>query len=150
MSAERTADCVFCAALSAADDGPENLIVLREQHVALILNKYPYNSGHCMVIPHRHVVEPSGMSAEEACGTWDLVARTADLLRGPLKAHGVNIGVNLGSASGGSIRHLHVHIVPRWEGDTNFMPVVGETKVMVELLTDTYARFREALGGAGG
>jgi len=150
VSAERTEGCVFCAALEREDDGPDNLVVQREPHAALILNKYPYNNGHCMVIPRRHLVEPSEMSADETRDLWDLVARTADLLRGPLRAHGVNVGVNLGSASGGSIRHLHVHLVPRWEGDTNFMPVIGETKVMVEMIEDTYARFREALQGESG
>ncbi len=145
MSGERTDDCAFCAELEKAD-GRENLIVHREQHVALILNKYPYNNGHCLVIPRRHLVEPSEMSADESSAVWSLVARTADLLRGPLRAQGVNVGLNLGSAAGGSIRHLHVHLVPRWSGDTNFMPVIGETKVMVELLDTTYDRFREALG----
>jgi ATP adenylyltransferase len=151
VSAERTEDgCVLCAALAQDCDGPENLIVHRDEHAALILNKYPYNNGHCMVIPHRHVVEPSELSADEARDVWALVARMADVLRGPLRAHGVNVGVNLGSASGGSIRHLHVHLVPRWSGDTNFMPVIGDTKVMVETVEDTYARFRAALADATG
>ena len=149
MSGERTEDCAFCVELEK-DDGRENLIVHREERAALILNKFPYNNGHCLVIPRRHVVEPSEMTAEESAAVWDLVARTADLLRDPMRAHGVNVGLNLGSAAGGSIRHLHVHLVPRWHGDTNFMPVVGETKVLVELLDATYARFREAFGGGDG
>lgn len=148
MSGERSEGCAFCAALEA-EDGPGNLIVQREPLAALILNRYPYNNGHCMVIPTRHVVEPSEMRADEAAALWSMVARTADLLRDPLRAHGVNVGVNLGSASGGSIRHLHVHLVPRWEGDTNFMPVIGETKVLVEMLDATYERFRQALGAPG-
>ena len=148
MSAERTDGCVFCAALDREDDGPDNLVVLREPRTALILNKYPYNNGHCMVIPRRCVIEPSQLDDDESRELWRLVARTADLLRGPLRAHGVNVGINLGSASGGSIRHLHVHLVPRWQGDTNFMPIIGETKVMVETVEDTYARFRDALRGA--
>ena len=150
MSAERDDGCVFCAALGSAADGPENLVVYRGEHVALILNKYPYNNGHCMVIPHRHIVEPSELDVDEARELWELVARTSDLLRGPLRAHGVNVGVNLGSASGGSIRHLHVHLVPRWAGDTNFMPIIGETKVMVETMDETYRRFRTALEDATG
>ncbi len=149
-SETRSDDCVFCAALACDDDGPLNLVVRREPHAALILNKYPYNNGHCMVIPRRHLVEPSEMTADESRAVWDLVARTADILRDPLRAHGVNVGVNLGSASGGSIRHLHVHLVPRWQGDTNFMPVVGETKVMVELNEQTFARLRDAFGEATG
>ncbi len=147
MSAERPDGCAFCDAL-LAEDGSENLIVVRDEHAALILNRYPYNNGHCMVIPRRHVEELSELTPDEVAGVWGLVARIADLLRDPLRAHGVNVGVNLGSASGGSIRHLHVHLVPRWQGDTNFMPVVGGTKVLVELLDATYARFRTALDAA--
>jgi len=147
VSGERTEDCVFCTELGK-QDGLENLIVHRERHAALILNKYPYNNGHCLVIPRRHVVEPSDLSAEESAAVWALVARTADLLRDPLRAQGVNVGLNLGSAAGGSIRHLHVHLVPRWSGDTNFMPVIGETKVLVELLHDTFARLSAAFSEA--
>ena len=146
MSGDRPDDCAFCTAL-AKDDGPENLIVHRDEHAALLLNKFPYNNGHCLVIPRRHLVEPSEMTGEESAAVWALVARTADLLRDDLRAQGVNVGLNLGSAAGGSIRHLHVHLVPRWSGDTNFMPVIGETKVLVELLHDTYARFAAALAG---
>ena len=145
MSGERTDDCAFCTEL-AKDDGRENLIVHREEHAALILNRYPYNNGHCLVIPRRHLVEPSELTAEESQSVWALVARTADLLRGSLRAEGVNVGLNLGSAAGGSIRHLHVHLVPRWSGDTNFMPVIGETKVLVELLDATYERLERRFG----
>jgi ATP adenylyltransferase len=98
-----------------------------------------------MVVPARHAIEPSDLSPEESANLWGLVARTADLLRGKLRAEGVNIGVNLGRVSGGSIEHLHVHLVPRWQGDTNFMPVVANTKVLEEVLRDTYARFVDAL-----
>ena len=148
VSAPRPDGCPFCDAQKRTD-GPENLIVRREAHAFLILNMYPYNNGHCMVVPARHVVELSELSAEESAGLWDLVSRTADLLRNPLKAEGVNVGVNLGRVSGGSIEHLHVHLVPRWQGDTNFMPIIAETKVLVELLRDTHARFTAAFGGDG-
>ena len=144
VSGERPAGCVFCSLQDEAD-GPGNLIVRREAHAFLILNRYPYNNGHCMVIPARHTEELADLSDDEAAGVWSLVGRVSDTLRGSLGAHGVNVGVNLGSASGGSIPHLHVHLVPRWSGDTNFMPVIGETKVMVETLDDTYRRFSEAL-----
>jgi len=145
VTAKRPDGCAFCEE-QKRDDGIENLIVLRDAHAFLILNRFPYNSGHCMVIPKRHVVDPSEMTPEESAGVWGLVARTADLLRGPLAAEGVNIGVNLGRVSGGSIAHLHVHLVPRWQGDTNFMPITADTKVLVELLASTYARFVEAIG----
>ncbi len=144
MSGERGDGCAFCDALKR-QDGPENLIVLREPDAMLVLNKYPYNSGHCMVVPRRHVTALSELSVEETAATWGLVARVSDVLQGSLGAHGVNVGVNLGGAAGGSIEHLHVHLVPRWVGDTNFLPVIGGAKVLVELLEQTYARFRSAL-----
>ncbi len=148
MSGPRPDGCAFCEA-QKKPDGVENLVVLRVPHAFLILNLYPYNNGHCMVVPARHVVEPSDLTPEESAAVWGLVARTADLLRRPLGAEGVNVGVNLGRVSGGSIEHLHVHLVPRWQGDTNFMPIVAETKVLVEYLRDTYARFEKAIRGAG-
>jgi ATP adenylyltransferase len=148
VSAPRPDGCAFCEA-QKKPDGVENLIVLREPLAFLILNLYPYNNGHCMVVPARHVVEPSDLTPEESVAVWGLVARTADLLRKPLGAEGVNVGVNLGRVSGGSIEHLHVHLVPRWQGDTNFMPIVADTKVLVEFLRDTYARFAAAICGAG-
>jgi ATP adenylyltransferase len=148
VSSARPDGCPFCDA-QKREDGPENLIVRREPHAVLILNMYPYNNGHCMVVPARHVVELSELSAEETAGVWSLVSRTADLLRKPLKAEGVNVGVNLGRVSGGSIEHLHVHLVPRWQGDTNFMPIIADTKVLVELLRDTHARFTAAFAGDG-
>lgn len=135
--------CVFCAAL-ASPDSAENLIVRREPLAFLILNRYPYNSGHCMVLPTRHLTELSEMTAEESAAVFGLVARTVDLLRGTLRADAVNLGANLGRHAGGSIDHLHVHCVPRWAGDTNFMPVTAETKVLVEMLGDTWRRLSEA------
>lgn len=148
VSQKRPEGCAFCDA-QTKPDGVENLIVLREAHAFLLLNLYPYNSGHCMVVPARHLVDPSELTPEESSCLWGLVARTADLLRKPLGAEGVNVGVNLGRVSGGSIDHLHVHLVPRWQGDTNFMPIVADTKVLVELLRDTYARFTKAFGRDG-
>jgi len=148
VTAKRPDGCAFCHE-QTKPDGVENLIVLREPHAFLILNRFPYNSGHCMVVPTRHLVDLSEMTAEESAGVWGLVARTADLLRKPLGAEGVNVGMNLGRVSGGSIEHLHVHLVPRWQGDTNFMPITADTKVLVELLSGTYARFAAAIARPG-
>lgn len=141
--------CVFCAA-QAKPDGPDNWIVVREPHAFVILNIYPYNSGHVMVCPARHVTAMSELSPEEGAALFALTARTVDLLRSAMNAEAVNMGANLGRAAGGSIDHLHVHLVPRWTGDTNFMPVIGETKVMVQMLSDTWARLREAAAAQGG
>ena len=146
MTGKRPEGCTFCELLRQ-DDGEENLIVRREPHAYLLLNRYPYNSGHCMVVPTRHVVELTDLDAAETSAVWSLVARTSALLRTSIGAEGVNVGVNLGRVSGGSIDHLHVHLVPRWQGDTNFMPIVAQTKVLVELLRDTYGRFHEATRG---
>jgi ATP adenylyltransferase len=148
VTGPRPDGCAFCE-IQKKTDGPENLVVLREAHAFLVLNLYPYNSGHCMVVPARHVADPSALTADESKCVWDLVARTADVLRSRLGAEGVNVGVNLGRVSGGSIEHLHIHLVPRWQGDTNFMPIVADTKVLVELLRDTYARFTAAFGKHG-
>ena len=135
--------CVFCAALAAAEDSPENLVVRREPLAFLILNRYPYNSGHCMVLPTRHATELSALTTEESAAVFSLVARTVDLLRGTMGADAVNLGANLGRHAGGSLDHLHLHVVPRWAGDTNFMPVVAETKVLVEMLGDSWRRLSE-------
>jgi len=131
--------CVFCDAL-AAPDTEESLVVRREPLAFLLLNRYPYNSGHCMVLPNRHVTELSDLTPEESAAVFGLLARTVDLLRSSMKAEAVNVGGNLGRHAGGSIDHLHLHCVPRWAGDTNFMPVVAETKVLVEMLGDTRRR----------
>lgn len=141
--------CVFCAALTR-EDGPDNWIVRREPHAFVILNIYPYNSGHVMVCPSRHVQALSELTGEEGAALFSLSARTVDLLRGALRADSVNLGANLGRSAGGSIDHLHVHAVPRWPGDTNFMPIVADTKVLVMTLQDTWTRLREAFAAADG
>ena len=141
--------CVFCAALGR-EDGPENWIVRREPHAFVILNIYPYNAGHVMVVPVRHVQALSDLTEEEGAACFSLVARTVDLLRTALGADAVNVGANIGRSAGGSIEHLHLHAVPRWPGDTNFMPVVADTKVLVATLLDTWTRLRDASAGWAG
>jgi ATP adenylyltransferase len=133
------AACAFCEAL-ARPDGPENWVVRREERAFVILNKYPYNSGHLMVCPTRHVVHLSELTPEEGAALFSLAARAVDVLRASMNAEAVNLGANLGRAAGGSIDHLHVHAVPRWAGDTNFLPVTADTKVLVEMLDTTWRR----------
>lgn len=133
------ATCVFCDAL-ARPDGPETGVVRREASAFVILNRYPYNTGHLMVCPTRHVVHLSELTPEEGAGLFALTGRAVDVLRATMNAESANVGANLGRAAGGSIDHLHVHVVPRWPGDTNFMPVTAETKVLVEMLGDTWRR----------
>lgn len=128
------------------EDGPGNLIVHRGRTCYVLLNLFPYNTGHCMVVPFRAVPEPGDLTGEEMLEMMQLVSRVVRALRRGLGAQGFNLGMNLGKIAGAGIpRHLHFHVVPRWSGDTNFMPVVGETKVMPESLEDTYRKVRSAL-----
>lgn len=143
VKAERPQGCVFCDALSRAD-GPSNWVVRREPHAFVILNIYPYNSGHVMVCPSRHATSLCDLAPEEGAALFSLAARTDRALRASMGAEGVNLGANLGRAAGGSIDHVHLHLVPRWTGDTNFMPVCAETKVMVQMLETTWDRLRAA------
>jgi len=137
--------CVFCE-IARAEDGPENLIVHRGRSCYVVLNLYPYNNGHAMVIPLRHVPSLAELTDDERLEMMKLVSAMQVALEEELRAQGFNLGMNLGRAGGAGIpEHLHLHIVPRWMGDTNFMPVVGETKVLPESLENTYARLRRAL-----
>lgn len=141
-------ECVFCTLPERTADR-EHLIVARSEHTFVMLNNYPYNPGHVMVIPYTH--EGTFQALGEA--VWldhaRLKARTLDALETAMAPDGFNVGENLGgAAAGGSIDdHIHTHVVPRWEGDANFMPVLGETKVIVEALADTYNRLHEAFAG---
>ena len=153
--------CFFCAGLRF-ENGPENLILVRDADAMIMLNRYPYNPGHLMVAPLRHVASPRGLTASESRSLMSLLARAETLLARAFEPDGYNIGINLGRCAGAGVPgHLHMHVVPRWNGDTNFMPVTGETKVMVEGLADTYARLArfvtpdggdsaDAAGGEGG
>lgn len=137
----RPAGCIACEAL-AAGVNEESLVLWKGEGCFVMLNRYPYNTGHLMVCPVRHVKEPSEMTDAELLETMKTVARCSDLLRRTMNAGGVNAGLNLGAASGGSVDHMHFHVVPRWVGDTNFMPVVAGTKTLVEMLEGTFRRLR--------
>lgn len=138
----RPGGCIACEAL-AGGVGPRSLVLHRGKTCFVMLNRYPYNTGHLMICPVRHVKEPSEMEDAELLETMRLLVRCSALLRSKMNAAGVNAGLNLGAASGGSVDHLHFHVVPRWVGDTNFMPVVGGTKTLVEMLDGTWNRLRE-------
>jgi len=139
-----TTACIFCDALARIDEHP--LVVYRGQRAFVILNKYPYNNGHLMVVPHRHAGRLSELDAEEVgemMGLAQSVERTLGDLYHP---HGFNMGLNVGTAAGaGVLDHLHLHVVPRWLGDTSFMSVFSETRVLPEDLLTTAKRVREAL-----
>lgn len=136
--------CVFCAKPKEAD-GPDNMILARGATAFVILNAFPYNPGHLMVSPYRHVGEFSALSRDERLEIMDLLGSSCDILTETMRPQGANIGVNLGRVAGaGIVGHLHLHVVPRWDGDTNFMPVIGQTKVIPEGLHATYAKLRAA------
>ena len=128
--------CPFCVAPTLSDE--ESLIVARGELVYAILNLYPYNSGHVLVCPYRHLADYTELTGEESAEFADYTMRAIRALRTASGPHGFNIGMNLGSVAGAGIAgHLHQHVVPRWGGDTNFMPVVGRTRVLPQLLADT-------------
>jgi ATP adenylyltransferase len=136
--------CVFCHAL-ACEDGVENLIVHRGHYAYVILNRYPYTSGHLMVVPFEHQSNLEDLKAEARAEIIDLVSQCLHILKHNYHAQGFNVGANIGSAAGAGIpKHFHFHIVPRWEGDTNFMSAIGDTRVVPEALEVTYRRIREA------
>jgi len=140
-SSDFTGSCIFCVALSAGDADP--LVVYRGRTSYVILNKFPYNNGHLMVVFNRHVARLADTTPDEL-GEIMALTRTCEMvLTEAYGPHGFNTGLNIGKPAGaGVIDHLHVHIVPRWNGDTNFMTVVGETRVLPEELLQTAARLR--------
>lgn len=130
--------CFLCD-LIAEDRERENLVLRREEHTLTLMNRYPYNNGHLMVAPYRHIDSIEALTPEEQLEMMQAVAFATRVLRGLIKADGFNIGINLGKAAGAGLEeHLHVHIVPRWNGDTNFMPVLTNTKVMPQALYELY------------
>ncbi len=138
--------CPFCRVPGLPDD--EGLIVARGEHAFAVLNLYPYNSGHLMVCPFRHVADYAELGGGELIEIATLTQQAMRTLRAVSNAQGFNIGMNQGSIAGAGIAaHLHQHVVPRWGGDTNFMPVVGQTKVLPQLLADTRRLLADAWPG---
>lgn len=145
VTGERPAGCVFCKKIEA-DDDEANFVLYRGEHVAIVINTYPYNSGHLMVVPNRHVGELSELSDDEHEELWALTRLAAQVLREALYPEGLNIGMNVGEAAGAGISdHLHMHIVPRWPGDTNYMSSVAETRVVPQSLEDSYEQLKPVI-----
>jgi len=135
------ADCIFCAAHQNPADDKRNLIVHRASHNFVILNRYPYISGHLMIAPYAHVGELRAASKESTDEMMDLVKRCEQALRETYHPEGFNVGMNLGRVAGAGVAdHIHMHILPRWGGDTNFMSTVGDTRVLPEDLMMTYEK----------
>lgn len=136
-------ECPFCAAPSRTDE--DALIVARGKRVYAVLNLYPYNSGHLMAVPYRHVADYPELSADETLELAEFTQRAMQVLRTVMAPHGFNLGINQGPVAGAGIAaHLHQHVVPRWGGDTNFMPIVGQTRVLPELLSEARSQLADA------
>ncbi len=137
--------CIFCDALAARDDA-KALIVLRGKKNFVILNKYPYTSGHVMVVPYAHVAELDAADPKTLAEMMHLAQHVQAALRKTYHPQGYNLGMNLGKAAGAGVTgHLHMHVLPRWSGDANFMTVVGETRIEPEALATTFDKLRKAL-----
>jgi ATP adenylyltransferase len=139
-----TPSCIFCAALNGQDDDP--LVVHRGPRAFVILNKFPYNNGHVMVVPNRHAARLTDLSADELSDVIRLAQTMERALTAAYRPHGFNMGINVGQPAGaGILDHLHLHVVPRWNGDTSYMTVFGETRVLPEELGVTADRIRASL-----
>jgi ATP adenylyltransferase len=141
---DRPEGCIFCIK-PAEDHDQKNLIVHRGKTSFIILNRYPYNNGHLMVVPYQHTAELSDLSDPEKIELFDFLALSQKVLNRVMCPQAFNIGMNLGRCSGAGIEdHLHFHVVPRWNGDTNFMPIIGHTKVVSEGLEDTWKKLSQS------
>jgi len=142
----RLPECFLCAAVKSTRD-EEMLVVFRGKKVFVILNRYPYTSGHVMIVPYTHVAELRLCDADALQEMMEMAKRVEAALRTAYKPDGMNLGMNLGKAAGAGVEgHLHLHVLPRWIGDTNFMTVTGETRVHPEDLKTTFEKLKKALG----
>jgi len=142
IESAKTAGCILCEK-PAEDNDIENYILFRGEKNFVILNKYPYNPGHLMIAPYRHIAKLEELSDDELFEHWKIVSRGVMILRETLNPGGFNVGINMGRTAGAGIEeHIHTHIVPRWHGDTNFVTVVADVRVLPQALADTYERLR--------
>ena len=138
-------ECIFCEKPKESDD-KKNFIVYRGSKCFVILNIFPYNNGHLMVVPYKHTAEINDLDSETALELMNTVNIVVEAMKKTMRPDGFNVGMNLGRTAGAGIaEHIHMHIVPRWNGDTNFMPVIGGTKVISESLEDNYKKLRVAI-----
>jgi ATP adenylyltransferase len=138
IRSDKQEECFLCRLFSETDDR-DNLLLRRGRTCAVVMNRYPYTGGHLLVAPYRHLADLADMTADEKAELMELTIRAVDILKAELKPDGLNLGFNFGSAAGAGLKdHLHQHIVPRWIGDTNFMPVIGDARVMPQALLEQY------------
>lgn len=134
------------ARIAQSTDDEANLVIVRDRTCFALLNRYPYNGGHLMVVPYKESPDLNGLTDEETADLWKLVRRCINALKSAMKPDGFNVGINLGKVAGaGILEHVHIHIVPRWNGDTNFMPVIAGTGVVPDALTEIAAKLRTEL-----
>ncbi len=139
-------ECVFCAAVGQNETSDDSLVVYKGELAFLIMNLYPYNGGHVMIVPKRHISDIKELTSEEFSEIYEIIQKTVRALDNTMKPQGYNIGANIGKVSGAGIdQHIHFHIVPRWDGDTNFMTTIGEVKVISQDLLDIKKRIQKAL-----
>jgi ATP adenylyltransferase len=140
---EKRKECIFCKKPKERKD-KKNLILFQSDYAFVIMNKFPYNNGHLMVVPKRHCIDLNQLSDEELHALSYLLKISTQVLKECLHPHGFNIGMNIGKVGGAGEEHIHFHIVPRWTGDTNFMPLLSETKIIPEYLGRTYQKIYSA------
>ncbi len=142
---EKPEECILCAKPKQSNDAL-NYILYRGGKNFIIMNSYPYNPGHLMIAPYRHIASLDGLTEEERQEHFEIVSQGIKLLRQVFNPDGFNIGINMGKIAGAGIDdHFHTHIVPRWQGDTNFMPVLSDVRVLPEALAETYKKLKEKL-----
>ena len=147
IASEKRPDKGKCFLCLDADGDDKALVLVRKPAAFAIMNRYPYANGHVMAVPNRHVGKIEELTDEELRDMMGLVQIISSIIREELSADGLNIGINMGKAAGAGLEeHIHIHMVPRWFGDTNFMPVVGETKVISEHLYESYRKLKKRLG----
>jgi len=144
ITGQREEGCIFCNRLAVTDDR-RSLILARGLQSFVMMNKFPYNNGHLMVTPIRHTADFGSLTADEILEIFSFVKTFSEVFHTVMKPHGLNVGLNLGRTAGAGVEdHLHVHVVPRWDGDTNFMPVIGGVKVISEHIQSTYDKLLQA------
>jgi len=148
VGVEQRPGCLFCRVIENPDDPDAELVVWRPEGAIVLLNKFPYNPGHAMVAPVQHVPSLEDLDDDASLALAQAVRRTLTVLRGTMNPHGFNVGANIGSAAGAGIPdHVHLHVVPRWNGDTNFMAVIDDVKIVNEALAQTAEKLKRAFAG---
>ncbi len=142
IAGEKTEGCIFCV-FPSQDDDRKNRILYRGEHAFVIMNAFPYSNGHLLVVPYCHISDLTELNDEQSLELMQLVKKSICVLKEAFRPDGINVGVNQGTAAGAGIAdHVHLHIVPRWNGDTNFMPVFADVKVIPEALETTYDKLK--------